>query len=487
MSLQNKCQLIVYPDSLGNNLPELHYILNKYLKKSIGGVHILPFYPSFSDRGFCPTDYNMVDLQFGHWDDIEKIAQEYDLIVDFIPNHISRNSIFFQEYIKKGKASKYYDLFLQISKLWPKGRIPTSELQNIDLRKPESPELMVELGDGTREYVWQTFESPEQIDLDIHSLVYKKLFGDFLLTILHSGVKMVRLDAIGFVTKKPGTSCYFIEPEIWNFLSWIKNFTDTYRVEILPEIHGDYDYQKKLSSKGYWVYDFVLPLLTAYTILQQDSFSIQKWLKECPRKQITTLDTHDGVPVVDCKGFLSEEQIATTYQKMVNQNGGVINYGYSIAGNKEVYQIDGSYFSLIGENEDAYLVARAIQIFAPGIPQIYYNGLLAGKNDEEHLAKTEGQKIGGWSRDLNRRNYTAAECKKEFEKPIVKRILALMELRNTAPAFEGELEVVETDKTTLSLIWKKDTFIAKAHINLISYICDVEFTLENGETRKFRA
>jgi sucrose phosphorylase len=92
MSIQNKVQLITYPDSLGANLLELHYVLRRYLRRYIGGVHMLPFYPSSADRGFSPLTYDEVDPAFGTWEDVERIGADFDLIIDFMVNHISRQS-----------------------------------------------------------------------------------------------------------------------------------------------------------------------------------------------------------------------------------------------------------------------------------------------------------------------------------------------------------------------------------------------------------
>jgi sucrose phosphorylase len=475
MSLKNKVQLITYADSLGKNLQELHFLLNRHLKKAIGGVHILPFYPSTADRGFCPTEYDTVDPKFGTWEDVEKIAKDYDLMADFIPNHISRQSKYFQDYLSKGKQSKYYDMFLQISKLWPDGRIPEEELKNIYLRKPSAPEFLIEFPDGSKEYIWQTFESDQQIDLDIKSKTYRDVYGGFFLYMLRRGVKLVRLDALAYVTKKVGTDCFFVEPDIWEYLDWIKKYSQAFGAELLPEIHGNYKYQQKFVEHGLMVYDFVLPLMTAHAVFEGNSQNLKNWFRICPRKQVTTLDTHDGVPVVDCEGFMKAEEIERTWQTMVNQNGGQINYNYNGDGSKEVYQIDGSYFSLLGEHEDRYVMARAIQLLAPGIPQVYYNGLLAGKHDHEAMSKFTGQKVGAWGRELNRHNYSIDEAEEFFAKPIVKRIVKLMEFRSNAPAFDGSLEINDSESYILDLSWRMGEYYAKANLDLKTYKIQIEY------------
>ena len=139
MTLQNKVQLITKPDSLGQNMTELHYVLRKYLQKAIGGVYILPFYPSSCDRGFAPLTYDEVDPNFGTWKDIEKIGNDFDLIIDFIVNHIFRQSVFFQDYIENGDDSEYADMFLSFKKLSPDGEISKEDLAKVYTRKPRDP------------------------------------------------------------------------------------------------------------------------------------------------------------------------------------------------------------------------------------------------------------------------------------------------------------------------------------------------------------
>ena len=153
MTVQNQVQLITYPDSLGKNLMELHYVLRKYLIDAVGGVHILPFYPSSSDRGFAPLTYDDVDSNFGTWDDVNKIGEDFDLMIDFMVNHISRQSLFFQDYLEKGEASEYADMFLSFNKLMPGGEISNEDLAKVYTRKPRPPYTVIERADGSREKI----------------------------------------------------------------------------------------------------------------------------------------------------------------------------------------------------------------------------------------------------------------------------------------------------------------------------------------------
>ncbi|MFB6224957.1 MAG: alpha-amylase family glycosyl hydrolase, partial [Candidatus Paceibacteria bacterium] len=166
-SLDNKIQLITYPDSLGNNLKDLRYVLNTYLQEVVGGVHILPFYPSSADRGFAPLTHLEVDPEFGDWEDIRAISQEYDLMVDLSANHISKHSTYFQDFLEHGNKSIYADMFLPLEKLFPNG-VEQDKIDTIYRPRPKKPYVEVQCNDGTERNVWVSF-SPEQIDYDWNS------------------------------------------------------------------------------------------------------------------------------------------------------------------------------------------------------------------------------------------------------------------------------------------------------------------------------
>ena len=99
--MKNKIMLITYADSFGRNLKELKEMLDTYFRREIGAVHILPFFPSSGDRGFSPMTYEVVDPAFGTWEDVEALAKDYELMFDFMINHLSRRSDYFLDFIEK--------------------------------------------------------------------------------------------------------------------------------------------------------------------------------------------------------------------------------------------------------------------------------------------------------------------------------------------------------------------------------------------------
>ena len=200
-------------------------------------------------------------------------------------------------------------------------------------------------------------------------------------------------------------------------------------------MHEHYSIQLKLAEKGYWVYDFALPMLLLHALHTGETSNLVHWLQTCPRRQFTTLDTHDGIGVVDVRGLLSDEQIERTRDLLFERGANVKRiYNTEAYHNLDVYQLNCTYYSALGGNDKAYIIARAVQMFAPGIPQVYYVGLLAGQNDIELVESTKN------GRDINRHSYSLEEISREVERPVVQNILKLARFRNAFPAFAGECE-----------------------------------------------
>lgn len=441
--IENKVMLITYADSMGNNLKDLSHVLEQYFKKAIGGVHILPFFPSSGDRGFAPMDYHKVDRAFGNWKDIEKLAGKYYLMYDYMINHISAQSEYYKDFLQKKDDSKYRDLFIRYKDFWKNGVPTKEEIDAIYKRKPKAPYATAEFVDGTSEKVWCTFDE-EQIDINCKSESAKAFIKDNLTFLCEHGAALIRLDAFAYATKRAGTSCFFVEPDVWEFLKECQEIVADYQVELLPEIHEHYTMQKKIEEKNYYVYDFALPMLLIHALYYGKTDYLKNWLEICPRKQFTTLDTHDGIGVVDVKDLLPKEEIERTKEDIFKYGANVKKiYNTAAYHNLDIYQVNCTYYSALGDDDASYLLARAVQFFAPGIPQVYYVGLLAGKND---LKLLEDTKVG---RNINRHYYTVEEIDNEVKRPVVQSLLKLMEFRNQHKAFEGTFEMLPCKKNEL--------------------------------------
>ncbi|MCB2306937.1 sucrose phosphorylase [Clostridium estertheticum] len=481
MTVKNQVQLITYPDSLGGDLKTLNNVLLKYFSDIFkGGIHILPPFPSSGDRGFAPLTYLEIESTFGSWEDIRNIGENFDILLDLMVNHISKQSTYFQDFLKNGCDSEYADLFITLDKVWNDGNPVEQDVSKMFLRRKEPFSSFTIEKTGRIEKVWTTFgkENPsEQIDIDINSEKTRKLLTDFLVNFSKQNIKIVRLDAVGYIIKKLGTSCFFVEPEIYKFINWITELANSLGIELLPEVHAQYKTQFKLAEHGNWIYDFILPYMVLDTLINKSSVSLCKYLEVRPHKQFTMLDCHDGIPVKPDLDDLVTTDAAKKLTDICVERGSNLSLIYSSEHKDkdgfDVHQIRCSYYSVLNCDDDAYLAARAIQFFAPGIPQVYYVGLLAGENDNEKVAAT------GEGREINRHNFSTTEIDEAVQKKVVQRLLQLIRFRNEYPAFNGEFKVLSSAEHEINLSWQKDDKICTLKIDLknnnsvIEYVDDL--------------
>jgi sucrose 6(F)-phosphate phosphorylase len=415
---------------------------------------VLPPFPSSGDRGFAPLTYDRIDRRFGSWDDIGRIAERHEVLLDLMINHLSRQSAEFEDFLQHGRESTSADLFITIDKVWPDGDPPAADLARIFLRKPGAPFSTVTIGDtGREERMWTSFGTAawsEQIDLDVTSPATRTLITGWLRQFAEHGVRIVRLDAVGYVIKKPGTSCFMVEPEIYEFLGWVTDVADSFGLAILPEVHDGHATHERLSAHGFWTYDFVLPGLLLHTFETGNTGLLVEHLASSPDRQFTNLDCHDGIPVrPDLDGILTPVEMADLAERVAEQGGNVnriLSDAHAAAG--DVHQLNCTYYSALGDDDERYLAARAIQLFARGVPQIYYVGLLAGRNDDDAVQRT------GEGRAINRHNYGSEEIEAALDRSVVRRIVDLVRLRNTHPAFAGDLVVDADNDHSIRMRWQ---------------------------------
>lgn len=476
MNNSNGPILNAYPDSIGGKLSDIVSLLGKdEFKEVFSSFYILPsLFNTDLDRGFSVMDYD-INGENARREDLDKLQElGISLKLDFILNHASVQSPQFKDLIEKGEASKYKDFFINWNKFWDgcgemtaEGYIQPDEkyLKDMFFRKPGLPILMVRFPDGSDVPYWNTFYQQiiepgkkylGQMDLNIKSPLVWEFYEDTLSKLSAYGAQIVRLDAFAYAPKEPGEKNFMNEPGTWDLLEKIRELADTKGLKLLPEIHATYGegVYKKISDKGYMTYDFFLPGLLIYAIEKQDGTLLARWANELTAENIRTvnmLGCHDGIPLLDLKGILPEDEIQGLIDLIVSRGGYVKN----LHGQKNMYyQVNATYFSALGEDERKMLLARAIQMFMPGRPQIWYLDLFAGKNDHEAV-KRAGE---GGHKEINRTNLELEYAVDSLDKSIVKEQLRLLKLRNTHPAFgEGAKLDVKTDGSRMSFVWTKDT------------------------------
>jgi sucrose phosphorylase len=450
-------QLITYADRFAGDLAGLRRLLDEELDGVFGGVHVLPFFVPIdgADAGFDPIDHAAVDPRVGSWDDIAALAAERDVMADLIVNHVSAESEPFLDWLANGDDSAAADMFLTPERVF--GHEPRAdELAAIHRPRPTPPFTEFTFADGTRRLVWTTF-TDRQVDIDVeHERGWNHLLG-ILDRFRAGGVTIVRLDAVGYAIKRAGTSCFML-PETFDFIDRLTAACHERGMRVLVEVHGHYRDQVALAARVDLVYDFALPPLVLDALYRGDATALKQWIAVRPTNTVTVLDTHDGIGIVDVGGdprdprrvgLLTPQQIHDLVESIHEHTGGTSRAATgAAASNVDLYQVNSTFFDALGRDDDRCLAARTIQMLLPGIPQIYYVGLLAGTNDMALLAAT------GVGRDVNRHRYSPEEIRTALTRSVVQRQVELLRWRNTEPAFAGEFELLESPDHVLAVRWR---------------------------------
>jgi sucrose phosphorylase len=287
-----------------------------------------------------------------------------------------------------------------------------------------------------------------------------------------NGIHMMRLDAVGYAIKKPGSSCFML-PETFAFIEYLANQAAALDIEVLVEIHSHFRTQIEIAHQVDRVYDFALPPLVLHAIFNNTAHYLKQWLEISPRNAITVLDTHDGIGIIDVGADSANPQVnpglipqadldALVEQIHINSNGQSRMATGVAASNLDLYQVNCTFYDALGRNDRDYLLARAIQFFAPGVPQVYYVGLLAGENDMTLLAKR------GIGRDINRHYYTPEEIDRAIQRPVVQSLFGLIRFRNHHPAFNGLFSILETPDSEITLRWDNGDDWAMVEVDFAS-------------------
>lgn len=463
-------ELITYAPRLGATLAGLRKLLAGPLADTFAGVHLLPFFTPFdgADAGFDPIDHTQVDPRLGSWDDVAALGRDgYRVMVDLIVNHMSSSSPQFLDWLAHGPDSASDGMFLTYGAVFPQGARDT-DLLRIYRPRPGLPFTVCVSADGTQHLMWTTFTGA-QIDLDVRHPSTRAYLQRVLDQLAAAGVRRVRLDAVGYAAKTAGTNC-FMTPETFDVIEEITQWCRQRGLSVLVEVHSYYQHQVEIARHVDLVYDFALPPLVLHALTTADPAPLLSWMAVRPSNTITVLDTHDGIGVIDVgadpddpsrPGLLTPDQIDRLVEAIHTNSGDTSRRATgAAASNLDLYQVNCTFYDALGADDDRYLLARALQLWAPGIPQIYYVGLLAGRNDIDLVERT------GVGRDVNRRYYGVDDVQAEIERPVVRALLNLIRLRNTHPAFDGTFDITANGQLLVAT-WTNgpDTAILEAHLD----------------------
>lgn len=467
--MRHDVQLITYVDRLAGDLRGLRDLLLGPFEGLFGGVHLLPFYDPIdgADAGFDPIDHREVDRRLGTWADVEAVGEVAPIMADLIVNHVSADSPQFRDVVARGDDSPAAGMFLTLDRVFPDGATE-ADLLRLYRPRPGLPFTAVTLADRSRRLFWTTFTS-SQIDVDVTAPATRAYHDQILDRFAAHGITMLRLDAVGYAVKTPGTSS-FMTPETFAFIDDLAGRARQRGLEVLVEIHAYWRTQVEIARRVDRVYDFALPPLVLHALYTGNADRLRRWCTERPHNAVTVLDTHDGIGVIDVgpdqqdptrEGLLDPAELDELVEGIHEHSRGASRQATgAAASNVDLYQVNCTFYDALGRDDDAYLIARLLQLFLPGVPQVYYVGLLAGHNDLELLQRT------GVGRDINRHHYTRDEIERDLQRPVVAAVCAAIRLRNTHAAFGGAWELVDGDGAELAMRWRDGDAVAELSVDM---------------------
>lgn len=460
--------VICYGDSILDEgtppLAVLDTFLQRYLGDAISGVHVLPFFPWSSDDGFSVIHYREVNSELGEWAHIQTLASHYDLMADLVLNHVSRESLWFVDYLTGSLPGR--DYFIEVD--------PDTDVSQVT--RPRSSPLLVPISTrrGTR-HVWATF-SEDQIDLNFENPDVLLEFVGILLFYLQQGVRIIRLDAVAFLWKRLGTSCIHL-PETHTVVRLLRAIVDEIAPGTLLITETNVPHAENISyfglerlaegapNEAHMVYQFALPPLLLHTLTRGEATTLQTWLNSLPvlPEQCTYLNftaSHDGIGVRPLEGLLPDHE-RDALLELMHRFGGFVSMRSNPDGSDTPYEINITWFEAMcgtRRGPDPWQIARflcsqAIMLSLQGIPALYIHTLTGTLND------VEGVERSGRLRSINRRRWQLDELALLLESPstpthdVFHALHRLLVQRRQEPCFHPNApqRVIETPPELLAI------------------------------------
>lgn len=437
--------LITYGDMIQPQIGEAvsklrkqHEFLKKTLKDHISTIHILPFFPSSSDDGFSVVDYRRVDVRLGGWDDILEMSKDFRLMGDLVMNHISRHSDWFKRYLNKEEP--YTDFFIEVD--------PEADLSAVT--RPRSTPLLTPVHTKKGEkFVWSTF-SDDQIDVNFANPDVLFEYLDIFFFYLSKGLSIVRLDAVAFIWKEPGTNCIHLK-QTHEIVKMMRTLTDCFAPEATIITETNVPHKENISYFGdgdetHMVYQFSLPPLLLHAILTENAKYLTEWvqsLKPLPDNctYFNFTSSHDGIGIRPLEGLVPEEEFMGLVEN-IKKKGGFVSEKKNPDGSLSPYELNITYFDAFsGINgsqslqERRYICSQIISLSLKGVPGIYFHNFTATRNN------LQGVSITGRYRTINRKKWFYDELAEELSDPdtstyrIFNKMKQIISARKKHPAF----------------------------------------------------
>lgn len=439
--------LITYADQFSAKgekaLPVFTRFYNEWLARTFSHVHLLPFYPWSSDDGFSVIDYHNVAPETGTWQDVADLKQSASLMFDFVCNHMSAKSEWFANYLAQKPG--YEDFFIAVD--------PETDLSAVT--RPRALPLLTPftLHDGSVRHLWTTF-SDDQIDLNFASPQVLIAMVDVLLHYLAEGARYIRLDAVGFMWKIPGTSCIHLE-QTHCLIQLFRAITEAVAPGTVIITETNVPHKDNISyfgdgeNEAQMVYQFSLPPLVLHAVHRQDVNALCQWAGSLALPSTKTtwfnfLASHDGIGLNPLRGILPESEILALVEKL-QQEGALVNWKNNPDGTRSPYEINVTYLDALSAQNSSdderiarFILAHAVLLSFPGVPAVYIQSILGSRNDYEGVERL------GYNRAINRKKYTAGQVdlelnnKNSIRHKIYSRLSEFITIRRGESAFHPD-------------------------------------------------
>ncbi|MBC2141820.1 sugar phosphorylase [Listeria innocua] len=481
--------LITYGDQFKEEskktLPTFKKMYDRYLKSTFEVVHFLPFYPYSSDDGFSVIDYKAVNPELGDWKDIKEMEKSARLMFDFVCNHMSAKSEWFKRYLAGDK--EFQNFFVEMD--------PDTDLSSVTRPRATPVLTPFQFASGKEGYIWTTF-SEDQIDLNFASpeVLYKMI--DVLMFYLEEGAEYVRLDAVGFMWKVPGTSSIHLD-ETHEIVKLFRDLVDmaapgTIIITETNVPHVDnISYFGNGEKEAHMVYQFPLPPLVLHAIHHGNAEFLSNWAKglelpEGKRTFFNFLASHDGIGLNPVRGIIPEADILALVDDL-EKEGALVSYKQNPDGTKSPYEINVTYMDALSKQADTddlrlsrFLVAHAVLMSIPGVPAVYVQSILGSRNDYLGVETT------GHNRSINRKKYDLAEITAELEqadslrKETYEALTKLISTRKAESLFHPEIAMEVLESTAELFVVKRSS--GAESIILIHNLSEkeVHYSLDSG-------
>lgn len=455
--------LIAYPDQILQEgrppLAVLGEFCRAHLQEAITGIHILPFYPWTSDDGFSVVNYREVDPRYGDWDDIHSLGKSFRPMFDAVINHVSVKSPWFQSML--AGEDRYRDYFI----------LPAENDDLTRVVRPRALPLLTEFQAAGRSVkVWTTF-SADQVDLNYANPDVLLEILDILLSYAAHGAEFIRLDAIAYLWKEPGTTCIHL-PQTHAIIQLIRAVLDAVAPHVLIITETNVPHADNISyfgngkNEAHMVYNFSLPPLVLHAFHTGSAETLSRWAENLTLPEGATffnfLASHDGIGLNPLRGILPEESIDAIVER-TRSHGGLVAYKNVADGLQQPYELNINYFDALNDpyaaepvetQVDRFATAHAILLAMQGLPAIYFHSLVGSRSWRE------GAQASGQNRTINRRKLWRIDLEDQLsdlvalQARVFWRLVGLLQIRREHPAFHpfGSQQVIVLAPEVFSLL-----------------------------------